>query len=546
MRGRRNGGRPRAGIQEVGSGTIRVRKAHSTQYITLTEQIAGLLNAFAQQPEYEDFTRIKTTLQSLSELVSGMGFTSRERRAFRQTVQQVATIPNTNNLPHIWTRIDAVLALIRSYGERIGVGEVIIQALTGLQDDAPGGGMSGTDQAEPVNLTNPSRLDRTAADKEAEQGTRMRLSAVVQEMDEQLGRFDDDSSQRLALPRPCTEEMYTLQQPNESETVSERLDQQLMSGAHAHAGEIAEQDKQANAPETAPHDLLPAARTSSEAARKDTVQEHPEGLQRRHEKEPGAADGQGRTDAIGMSRPTVPEGKTLPVAPTEPEEGSGEEEAGTTETVSPAPQGPGSASGGAVNRPVAVTGSAGINRPAGASESIETDESARASSSSGPHGQKSETDLANPARIEATGPAGPTGSAGSGVSDPVVGGTVLYTGDGGSQHVMPHSPVAFTASTLQGVSFNGTDSLTIRSAGFYYLEWRISLPPGQTAPSSFGIVIDGNKSGTAGHSSNSGKALVSGSAVLNCSVGNTLALYNRSEAAVTVKASQLSISKIRN
>lgn len=193
-----------------------------------------------------------------------------------------------------------------------------------------------------------------------------------------------------------------------------------------------------------------------------------------------------------------------------------------------------------MNRPVAVTGSAGLNRPAGASESIEDAESTRASSSRGPHGQKSETDQANPARIEATGPAG------SGVSDPVVGGTVLYTGDGGSQHVMPHSPVAFTASTLQGVSFNGTDSLTIRSAGFYYLEWRISLPPGQTAPSSFGIVIDGNKSGTAGLSSNSGKALVSGSAVLNCSVGNTLALYNRSEAAVTVKASQLSISKIRN
>lgn len=234
--GRRNGGRLRAGIQEVGTGTIRVRKAQLTQYITLTEQIAGLLNAFAQQPEYEDFTRIKTTLQSLNELVSGMGFTSKERRVFRQSVQQVATIPNTNNLPHIWTRIDAVLALIRSYGERIGVGEVIIQALTGLQDVAPGEGMSGTDQAEPVNLTNPSRLDRTAADKEAEQGTRMRLSAVVQEMDEQPGRFDDDSSQQPALPKQSTEEMYTLQQPNESETVSERLDQQLMSGAHAHAG----------------------------------------------------------------------------------------------------------------------------------------------------------------------------------------------------------------------------------------------------------------------------------------------------------------------
>lgn len=540
MRGRRNGGRPRAGIQEVGSGTIRVRKAHSTQYIMLTEQIAGLLSAFAQQPEYEDFTRIKTTLQSLNELVSGMGFTSRERRAFRQTVQQVATIPNTNNLPHIWTRIDAALALIRSYGERIGVGEAIIQALTGLQDDAPGEGTPGADSEEPENLKNPSRLDRTAADKEAEQGTRMRLSAVVQEMNEQPGRSDDDTSQQLAQPRQSTDEKCTLQQPNETETLPERVDQQLMSGAHAYAGEIVEHDKQAYAPETASHALLPAARTSSEAAQEGAVQQRPESLRLRREKGSDAADARDRTDTLGNTEPNAAEGEAIPISPAEATDRSGEGGAGSAKTVSPAPQGPGSASGGAVNRPVAITGSAGLNKPAGASETIEAAESARATSSRGPHGPKNKTDQADPARIETAGPAG------SGVSDPVVGGTVLYTGDGGSQHVMPHSPVAFTASTLQGVSFNGTDSLTITSAGFYYLEWRISLLPGQATPSSFGIVMDGNMSGTAGLHSNSGKALVSGSAVLNCSVGNTLALYNRSEAAVTVKASQLSISKIRN
>ncbi len=545
MRGRRNGGRLRAGIQEVGSGTIRVRKAHSTQYITLTEQIAGLLSAFAQQPEYEDFTRIKTTLQSLNELVSGMGFTSRERRAFRQTVQQVATIPNTNNLSHIWTRIDAALALIRSYGERIGVGEAIIQALTALQDDAPGAGTLDADPAEPVNLTNPSRLDRTAADKDPEQGTRMRLSAVVQEMNEQPGGFDDITSQQLAQPRQSTGEMRTLQQPNESETLSERLDQPLMSGALAHSGEIAAEDKQAIAPETASHALLPAARTSSEAAQEGAVQQRPESLQLRPENGPdAAADARAGTDTPGNGGPNAAEGETFPLSSTETADRSGEEGAGSAETVSPAPQGPGSASGGAVNRQAAITGSDGLNKPSGASRTIEAAESAGALNSRGPHSPENETDQADPVRIiEATGPAG---SAGSGVSDPMIGGSVLYTGDGGSQHVMPHSPIAFTASTLQGVSFNGTDAVTITSEGFYYLEWRISLPPGQAAPSLFGIVMDGNVSGTAGLHSNSGKALVSGSAVLNCSVGNTLALYNRSEAAVTIKASQLSISKIRN
>jgi len=539
MRRRRNGGRPRAGIREAGSGTIRVRKAHSTQYITLTQQIAELLSTFARQPEYEDFTRIKATLQSLNEVVSKMGFTARERRAFRQTVQQVATIPNTNNLPHIWSRIDAALGLIRSYGERIGVEETIVQVITGLQEEVPGTERTGADSEDPVNLINPSLLDRTGADKDPGQGTRVHLSAFVQEVNEQPSRFDDTSRQR-AQPRESAGEMLTLLPSSGTEALPEPFDQQLKSGAHAHLVEVAEQEMPALEPETASHALPPAARTSSEVAREDTVQQHPEGLQRRSQHEPGAADGQGRTDAIGMSGPAVPEGRTLPIAPTEPEEGSGEETAGTTETVAPAPQELARASGEAVGRPTGTTGQAGLHKPSGASEAMEAAETAGAISPRVPHGPENERDQADAARIQATGPPGP------GLSEPVIGGTLLYTGESGTQLVKPQSPVIFTASSVQGVSFNGTDALTITSAGFYYLEWRISLPSGQSVPSAFGIVQDGNTSGTAGLHTSQGKALVSGSAVLNCSVGNTLALYNHSQASVSIKASQLSISKIRN
>lgn len=535
MRGRRNGGRPRAGIREAGSGTIRVRKAHSTQYITLTQQIAELLSTFARQPEYEDFTRIKATLQSLNEVVSKMGFTARERRAFRQTVQQVATIPNTNNLPQIWTRINAALGLIRSYGERIGVEEAIVLVIT----EVSGTERPGADSEDPVNRTNPSLLDRTGADKDPGQGTRVHLSAFVQEVNVQPSRFEDTSRQR-AQPRESTGEMLTLLPSSGTEALSEPFDQQLKSGAHTHLVEVAEQEMPALEPETASHALPPAARTSSEVAREDTVQQYPEGLQRRSQHEPGAADGQGRTDAIGMSGPAVPEGRTLPIAPTESEEGSGEETAGTTETVSLAPQELARASGEDVGRPTGSIGPAGLHKPSGASEAMEAAETAGAISSRVPHGPENERDQADAARIQATGPPGP------GLSEPVIGGTLLYTGESGTQLVKPQSPVVFTASTVQGVSFNGTDALTITSAGFYYLEWRISLPSVQSVPSAFGIVQDGNTSGTAGLHTSQGKALVSGSAVLNCSVGNTLALYNHSQASVSIKASQLSISKIRN
>jgi len=115
---------------------------------------------------------------------------------------------------------------------------------------------------------------------------------------------------------------------------------------------------------------------------------------------------------------------------------------------------------------------------------------------------------------------------------------VIYASNGVAQNVATNSPVAFSTSTLQGVTFNGTTTLTIVTAGFYYFDWQISVETGSSAPNTFGIVVNGNTTNTANMNSNSANAEVSGSAVINLSAGNTVGLYNLSPVSKSITAPQ--------
>jgi hypothetical protein len=119
-----------------------------------------------------------------------------------------------------------------------------------------------------------------------------------------------------------------------------------------------------------------------------------------------------------------------------------------------------------------------------------------------------------------------------------VGGSVIYASNGATQNVATNSPITFSTSTLQGVTFNGTTTLTIVTAGFYYFDWQVSIANGQTAPNTFGIVVNGNTTNTANMNSNSTNAEVSGSAVINLSAGNTVELYNLSPVTKSITAPQ--------
>ncbi|WP_170308069.1 Gly-Xaa-Xaa repeat protein [Paenibacillus dakarensis] len=126
-----------------------------------------------------------------------------------------------------------------------------------------------------------------------------------------------------------------------------------------------------------------------------------------------------------------------------------------------------------------------------------------------------------------------------------VGGSLLFVSDGVPQTVASGAPIIFNEDSLQGISFNGTTTLTIAEEGFYYLDWQVSLANGQDAPNTFGIVVDGS---TAAMNTNSTIAVVTGSSVINLAAGSTVELNNLSPASKDITApsagTRLSIFRI--
>ncbi|WP_339266260.1 collagen-like repeat preface domain-containing protein [Paenibacillus sp. FSL W8-0187] len=180
-----------------------------------------------------------------------------------------------------------------------------------------------------------------------------------------------------------------------------------------------------------------------------------------------------------------------------------------------------------------VTGATGATGVIGATGTTGTTGAAGATGVTGPTGVAGATGGTGPTGV--TGPTGPTGPT---EANTLIGGSVLYASNGVTQNVATNSPVTFSTSILQGVTYNGTTTLTIVTAGFYYFDWQISLENGQTAPNTFGIVVNGNITSTANMNSNSATAEVSGSAVINLSAGNTVGLYNLSPVSKAINAPQ--------
>lgn len=146
--------------------------------------------------------------------------------------------------------------------------------------------------------------------------------------------------------------------------------------------------------------------------------------------------------------------------------------------------------------------------------------------------------------IRRTGTAGAAGAsevtdaAGSTGAGPWVGGAVLYNAAGRTQSVPAMSPIIFSQNELQGVTFNGTTTLAINTAGFYFINWQVALSNQQNSPGIFGIVVNSNTTSPANMASSANDDRVSGSAVINMKVGDTVQLYNLSAQTQTVTSTQ--------
>lgn len=498
-----------------------------------------------------------------------MRFSLRERRGLRLVVQQIARISNADNLEGILTRLNEVLTLIQSYGERIGVGSEIGPDIAASQHEIQSciESIQSMEAAPPVNLMDNIPLYIMDATTKPGVGSRQRLAEVFQGINEQASRSVSSEQQLERLQ------------------AADGMNALLSNGALTATGSIGVTGA---AGTTGPTGLggLPGA-TGPKGAREVAGPTSPEGA-------PGVPGGisgatgptgeTGATEAIGetvatgdagiraagATSVTGATGKTGPVGPPGAMAAGATGEAGVTGVTGVTGVLGATGATGVTRR----TGVAGTTEEAGATDVTAETGAAAATGAAGGTGSTGRTgstgvigltrvtgEIAVTGATGATGAArviGPTGSTGptgpmvvtglAGASGPagptvptgpvLVGGSVIYASNGTAQKVATNSPVTFSTSTLQGVTFNGATTLTIVTAGFYYFDWQISLETGSTAPNAFGIVVNGNTTNAANMNSNSTNAEVSGSAVINLSAGNTVGLYNLSPTTKSITALQ--------
>ncbi|MGE7823009.1 collagen-like repeat preface domain-containing protein [Paenibacillus sp. NPDC093718] len=675
----------KAVIQGLTSGRIRVGRNQATRFVTLIRQLTSLLRAFVEQPVNENFTLIKIQLQGLNDLVSEMRFSLRERRGLSHVVQQIARISNADNLEGILTRLNEVMMLFQSYGERLGVGGEIGMDIAASQQVIKSrleNAFPNADAVPLVNLMNNLPFYFMNATANPGAASRQQLAEVLQGLNRQAARLGSSGPQLSRLQAAADGIQASLL----NGASPELLNEQLTKYTNALSGWVSTLNIPVAVQNAALQSLPSVARTSAESVQGLAIQETSGSLQGNGlpgvtgatgasgpigatgvtgatgaagvagamgVKDPTGAAGDtgatgldgvpgatGPTGADGATGPTGSEGPppgapggiigatgpsgvmgatggtgpggvTGPTGATGATEATGSTgvtgatgatgEAGVTGltgaagvtgatgaiggTGSTGATGPAGATGGTgptgvtgvtgatgatgasgvtgATGAAGITGATGVTGATGATGSIGGTGSTGATGPAGATDGTGPTGVAGPTGVTgatgiagatgavgvtglrgttgttgatgATGPVGPTGPTGS---TTLAGGSVIFASNGTTQNVASNSPVTFSSNTLQGVTFNGTTTLTIVTAGFYYFDWQISLENGQTAPNTFGIVINGNTTSTANMNSNSTTAEVSGSAVINLSAGNTVGLYNLSPVSKAINAPQ--------
>lgn len=660
----------KAVIRGLASGRIRVRRTEAARFVARISQLASLTSAFVELPENDNFTRIKIQLQSLNELVSGMRFARRERRSMKEAVQQVVTIPNADYLQNIASRLNGVVTLLQTFGERIGVGSVINPVLAEVQNGIQTVMNDPAQRSDPIPLANlVINLPRYVMDavKNPGERSRQRLGDVLQGIHQQSSVLGV-SKQELGGMQAFTEGMDRLLGNGAS---SGDLSVQLANYTNALSGVVSGLNLPKAVREAALQSLLSILKNTSA----DHVQDHVEAKTAQGHGSPSsretaeagdslesgrirvagltgltvAAGATGKNRATGTARVMTPGGITGITGVRGSTGATGNtgatvafgsigatgraslkgsrgptgrmgaaSPAGTARTAGPtAPTGvvgvtgdrgllgapgcngvtgttggtgmtrpKGAVSGRAVTVPsgaarvVGVTGTTGEAGIAGSAEATATEAASPAgmagttvsigftgvTGAAGVTGAVTITGLTGPiettgvtgvigstgptggvevtAVIRRTGTAGAAGAsevtdaAGSTGAGPWVGGAVLYNAAGRTQSVPAMSPIIFSQNELQGVTFNGTTTLAINTAGFYFINWQVALSNQQNSPGIFGIVVNSNTTSPANMASSANDDRVSGSAVINMKVGDTVQLYNLSAQTQTVTSTQ--------
>ncbi|MDH4421024.1 Gly-Xaa-Xaa repeat protein [Bacillus cereus] len=127
----------------------------------------------------------------------------------------------------------------------------------------------------------------------------------------------------------------------------------------------------------------------------------------------------------------------------------------------------------------------------------------------------------------ATGSTGPTGA-----FAPTYASLTLLV----NQTVVANGKVNFSGgiSHLSGITFNGTDTLTIQQSGDYMITVNVSPALGSVTPAAFGVGLNNNPSPSTNMVSNVSGGMISSTTITTLTVGTTLSLFNNSGASVSL------------
>ncbi|WP_222429797.1 collagen-like repeat preface domain-containing protein [Paenibacillus agilis] len=143
------------------------------------------------------------------------------------------------------------------------------------------------------------------------------------------------------------------------------------------------------------------------------------------------------------------------------------------------------------------------------------------------------------------GPVGPTGATGSQGIQGLVGPTgptgpnppiAVADISSNTTQVIPNNGAVNLSTYTQiiGVTFNGTDTLTVPTTGLYFISYDISLDPGNVGASSFGVSVNGLAPNIDSNIATTINQHLSNSGILGVTAGTTVRLINTSGVARTI------------
>ncbi|MEC2126651.1 Gly-Xaa-Xaa repeat protein, partial [Bacillus paranthracis] len=159
------------------------------------------------------------------------------------------------------------------------------------------------------------------------------------------------------------------------------------------------------------------------------------------------------------------------------------------------------------------TGATGITGPTGATGP---------SGSTGPTGRTGTTGNTGP-----SGSTGPTGTLAQAYASLTL---------GVNQTVAANGKVNFSGggTNLNGITFNGSDTLTIQQNGDYMITLNVSPALGSVTPAAFGVGLNNNPTPSTNMVSNVSGGMISSTTIISLTAGTTLSLFNNSGVAVSL------------